>query len=182
MKAKKTMLSVRDMVYTALFTAVICVVAPFSVAIGPIPLTFTTLVVYHAAVTLGWKYGALSVALYVMLGAVGLPVFTNFEGGFNKIAGVTGGYIIGYIPCALVTGFIVDLLKGKRWAYPLGMVIGTLILYTGGTVWFMLQTNNSLVVSLTLCVTPFLIGDTVKIIVTSISAPRLREELSKLRT
>jgi len=171
---------VRDMAMTALFAAVLCAVAPFSVAVGPIPLSLATLVVYLASGSLGWRHGTISVLLYVIIGAVGLPVFTNFEGGFHKIAGVTGGYIIGYIPCALVTGLIgVSLTSEKRkvWPYAIGMVTGTVLLYTCGTAWFMLQTGSRLAAALALCVMPFLIGDVIKIIVACLTAPKLRNAL-----
>jgi len=181
MKNKSMRIPIHDMVLTALFTAVLCVVAPYSIDLGPIPLTFATLAVYLAAGTLGWKYSVLSVALYVALGAIGLPVFSKFEGGFHKIAGVTGGYIVGYIPCALITGIIVKAFKEKIWSYIAGMVIGTAALYTCGTLWFVLQTGNTLAVSLALCVTPFLIGDTIKITLACIAAPQLRNALKHVK-
>ena len=166
------------MVYAAMFASLLCVVAPFSIALGPVPVTFATLMVYLAAGTLEWKYGVLAVGLYIMLGMLGLPVFTNFEGGFHKIAGVTGGYIIGYIPCALATGITAGTFNKQQWLYIFGMVIGTVLLYTCGTVWFIIQTGNSFAVSLALCVTPFLIGDTIKIILAYIIAPKLRKALT----
>ena len=165
------------MVLAALFTAIICAVAPFSLAIGPVPLTFATLVIYLMAGVLGWKYGVLSVTLYVLMGAIGLPVFTNFEGGFHKIAGVTGGYILGYIPCVFATGLITGALGKKLWAYAFAMVIGTILLYTCGTAWFMLQTGASLAASLALCVIPFLIGDAIKILIACLVAPQIRKAL-----
>ena len=174
MNASKSMISIRDMVFTALFAAVLCAIAPFSIAIGPIPLSFATLIIYLAAGSLDWKLGVLSVVLYVMLGAVGVPVFSNFEGGFHKIAGVTGGFIIGYIPCAAATGCLIEIFRRKIWAYILGMVTGTILLYACGTAWFILQTGSSLAVALALCVTPFLLGDAMKIIVACIVAPRLK--------
>ena len=162
------------MVFTALFAAVLCAVAPFSIKIGPIPLSFATLVIYLAAGTLSWKYGVVSVVLYVMLGAIGLPVFSGFEGGFHKIAGVSGGFIIGYIPLALVTGLSVEYFRKKRLAFVLGMVFGTALLYTCGVAWFMFQMRFSLAAALMACVTPFLIGDSIKIIIAAIVAPQLR--------
>ena len=180
MKAEHLRIPIRDMVYTALFTAVICAVAPVSLAIGPIPLTFASLIIYLAAGTLGWKYGVLSVLLYVLAGAIGLPVFSNFEGGFHKITGVTGGYIIGYIPCALATGLFADAFPKKLWSYILGMIAGTVLLYVCGTAWFVIQTGNSVAASLVLCVTPFLIGDTVKIILAGIAAPQLRNAIRRV--
>ena len=181
MNSKNLSISVRDMVYTALFAAVLCAVAPFSISIGPIPLSFATLAIYLAAGSLGWKYGVISVVLYVALGAIGLPVFSNFEGGFHKIAGVTGGFIIGYIPLALAAGFSVEFSNGKRLLFVLGMVIGTVLLYTCGVAWFMLQTGASLAAALMACVTPFLIGDSIKIVLACIAAPQLRAALTRYK-
>ena len=172
-------ISVRDMVFAALFAAVLCAVAPFSFFIGPIPLSLATLVVYLAAGALDWKLSVLSVTLYVLMGAIGLPVFTGFEGGFHKIVGVTGGYIIGYIPCTMTIGATLKTFGKKLWSYAFGMVIGTILLYTCGTAWFMLQTGSSLIASLALCVTPFLLGDTLKIVLACITAPRLRSAMSR---
>jgi biotin transport system substrate-specific component len=180
MKQQEMRISVRDMVYVALFAAVLSAVAPFSIAIGPIPLSFATLIIYIAAGALGWKHGTLAVLIYVALGAIGVPVFSNFEGGFHKIAGVTGGFIIGYIPCALITGLAVDSFGKKLWTYAAGMVIGTVLLYTCGTAWFMAQTGSPLAVALALCVTPFLIGDTIKIVVACIAAPQLRNAIERV--
>ena len=167
------------MVYTALFTAVICAVAPFSISIGPIPLSFATLAIYLAAVSLDWKYSVLSVVVYVALGAIGLPVFSNFEGGFYKIAGVTGGFIIGYIPLALATGLSAHASGKNRWIQLSGMVIGTVMLYTCGVMWFMLQMKVSLVAAIMTCVSPFLVGDSIKIAFAWIITPQLRKALSR---
>jgi len=169
------------MAYTALFTAALCAVAPFAIAVGPVPLTFATLVVYLAAAALDWKLGALSVALSISIGAAGVPVFSNFQGGLHSIVGATGGFIIGYIPCSLAVGITVKVLKKKLRACAIGMVIGTVLLYTCGTAWFMFLTGNTLTVSLGFCVTPFLPGDAMKIILACIAAPKLRNALRASR-
>ncbi|MCL2124428.1 MAG: biotin transporter BioY [Oscillospiraceae bacterium] len=173
MDSKTTIISTRSMVLTALFAAILCVVAPFSITIGPIPLSFATFVIYLAAATLGWKRGTLAVVLYIMLGAVGLPVFSNFGGGFQKIAGLTGGYIIGYIPCAIAIGLIVEKLRRRFVSYVIGMVAGTILLYACGTVWFVLVTGNTLASALLLTAVPFLPGDAAKIVVACIVSPQL---------
>ena len=179
MNARKIPISVKDMAFTALFTAVMCAIAPLSITIGPIPLSLATLVIYLAAGTLGWKYGTVSVALYVALGAIGLPVFSNFEGGFYKIAGVTGGFIVGYIPLALASGLPGIISPRRLWFDILGMVIGTILLYTCGVAWFMIHMNTPLAAAIAACVTPFLIGDTIKIIVASVVTPQLRKALPR---
>ena len=162
------------MVYTALFTAVLCAVAPFSLNIGPIPLSFATLVIYIAAGSLDMKYSAISVILYIALGAIGLPVFSGFGAGLSKIVGPTGGFIVGYVPLALITGLSVRYFKQKRIFFITGMVIGTFLLYTCGVAWFMLQMKATLAAALMACVVPFLIGDALKIIFATIVAPQLR--------
>ena len=174
MSAAKKNFSIRSMVFTALFAAVICVLAPFSITVGPVPLTFATLAIYLASATLGWKSGTVAVLVYLALGAVGLPVFSGFTGGLQKIAGATGGYLVGYLPLALTVGLVVKATKNKIWGYALGMVIGTVLLYTCGTVWFMYIMESSLASALALCVVPFLIGDAIKIIIVCIVAPPLR--------
>ena len=178
MRTQRMLISTRDMVFTALFAAVLCAVAPFSIPVGPIPLSFATLVIYLAAGSIGWKYAVTSTFLYVLLGAVGVPVFSNFEGGFHKIIGVTGGFIIGYIPCSLATGVLFSVFKKKLWSYILGMVVGTILLYTCGTAWFMLQTGSPILVATALCVTPFLPGDAIKIVISCIIAPQFRKALA----
>ena len=168
----------RDMVYTALFTAVLCAVAPLSLNIGPIPLSFATLAIYLAAGSLDPKCSAISVVLYVALGAVGLPVFSGFGAGIAKIIGPTGGFIAGYIPLVLVTGLSVSRFGQKRLIFVAGMVIGTALLYALGTAWFTLQMQASLSAALMACVVPFLVGDAFKIVIAAIVTPQLRAAIA----
>jgi biotin transport system substrate-specific component len=172
-------MKIRDMVFTALFAAIICVMAPFVIPMGPIPLSLATFAIYIAASVMNWKYGTLAVIIYIALGVVGLPVFSGFTGGLPKLVGPTGGFILGYILLALAEGFFIDKLESKKWAYSLGMVIGSVLLYTCGTIWFMIIMNVTLAKALALCVIPFLLGDIVKIILASFIAPRLRKMLKK---
>lgn len=162
------------MVFMAIFAAIICIAAPFSVPLpGLIPISLATFAVYLAGAMLGAKRGTIAVVVYILLGAVGLPIFSGFSGGFAKLLGVTGGYIIGYIPCAMITGIFADMQKGKKALnIPVGMILGTLACYVFGTAWFMIFTKTDLVTSLMSCVVPFLIGDAIKIAAaTAISAP-----------
>ena len=145
-------MKIRHLVITALFTAAICVMAPFSVPIGPIPITLATLGVYLAAGLLGAK-----------LGTPSAPVFAGFSGGFHKLAGVTGGYIVGYILCALIAGALMRRLRYRPWAIALALVLGTAVLYAFGTAWYILQTGTALMPALAGCVVPFLPCDLIKI-------------------
>ena len=175
-------MTTRDKVFTAVFAAVLCAVSPFVIWIGPVPLSLATFAVYLAASVLYWKYGALSVVLYVALGLIGLPVFSGFTSGLPKLVGPTGGFLVGYIAMALVIGLIVTRNAHKKWIYPVAMALGTVVLYVCGLAWFMYSTGSTLPASLMACVVPFLPGDAVKIILASIIVPRLRTVVDKQTT
>lgn len=96
------------MVVTALMAAVTCILAPLSVPIGPVPISLTNFAIYLSLYLLDWKKGTLSYLIYLLLGLVGLPVFSGFTGGLAKLAGPTGGYIIGFIPMAIIAGIVID--------------------------------------------------------------------------
>ena len=165
----------RDMTLTAVMTALICIAGPVSLFIGPIPLSLATFAVYMAGAVLGSKRGAAAVAVYLLIGIIGIPVFSGFSGGFQKLAGPTGGYLAGYLPCAFLTGIgteKADAAGQGGWIRPAMMAAGTALLYLMGTVWFMIQSGNGLGASLSLCVLPFLPGDAVKILAaTLLTAP-----------
>jgi len=165
------------MTIVAVMAALICVAGPMSISIGPIPLSLASFAVYLAGAVLGVKRGTLAVALYLLIGLVGVPVFSGFSGGLQKLIGVTGGYLVGYLPCAAITG--IGSGSESRWRRPLFMVLGTAALYLIGTAWFMLQTKNTLAASMGMCVIPFLPGDAVKIIAATLLALPIRKALYK---
>ena len=115
--AVKERSKVQMMMLTALMTAVICVLSPFSIPIGPVPISLGTLALFLAVYVLGVGYGTVATILYLFIGFVGVPVFSNFSGGVGKLIGPTGGYLIGYIPMVLVAGIIVDICKKKERLY-----------------------------------------------------------------
>ena len=164
-KSSSKTVSVKSMVFTAIAAAIICVAAPFSVPLpGLVPISLATFAVYLAGGLLGPKRGSIAVVIYILIGAVGLPVFSGFSGGFAKLLGVTGGYIIGYIPCALLTGIFADMNTKKHWSMPVGMALGTIACYAFGTAWFMIATGTPFLAALASCVVPFLVGDAIKIV------------------
>ena len=181
--------------------ALLCVLGPLSIEIGPVPLSLATFVVYLAGAVLGWKWGTMAVLVYLLLGMAGVPVFAGFTGGAAKVAGVTGGYLAGYLPCALITGlgstpalpFAGRKAKEKAFGLlasagarrriirlALFMVLGTAVLYLIGTAWFMFQTGNGLAVSLGLCVYPFLAGDALKIAAAVLIASPVKLALERM--
>lgn len=174
-------MTVKDMTLTAVIAALLCIAGPLSIAAGPVPLSLATFAVYLAGAILGKKWGTAAAGLYLLIGIIGVPVFSGFTGGFQKLAGVTGGYLVGYLPCAFLTGLGAERAKkeGRKWVLPAMMVLGTVILYGIGTAWFMIQTGNALGAALGLCVLPFLPGDAVKIAAASILAPIVGKAIEK---
>lgn len=170
----------KDMVLIGIFAAIICVFAPFTIPVGAIPISLATFAIYLAAAMLGAKRGTIAVLVYILIGAVGIPVFSGFSGGIGKILGVTGGYIVGYIPCAFASGILIDKFKSRKLIYPIALLIGTIILYSFGTAWFMIQSGNSLAQALAVCVIPFLLGDALKIAAASIIAVKLEDYSSRV--
>ena len=171
----------RDITLIAVMAAFLCVAGPLTVPVGPIPLSLATFAVYLAGAVLGWKRGAAAVALYLLIGITGMPVFSGFSGGFQKLAGVTGGYLVGYLFCAAITGLGVgDPREQRKFSVPMSvvrMVAGTAVLYAFGTAWFVIQTGKTFGAALGLCVLPFLPGDTVKIIASSLISPPVRKAI-----
>lgn len=165
----------------AIFTALMCIFGPMSVPIGPIPISLTNLVLYIAIYLIGTKGTTISYIVYLLLGIVGLPVFSGYQGGIGKLAGPTGGYLIGFIFLILVSGLSFELSKGKM-QIPITivfMIIGTLIAYLFGTIWFMKQTNYDLASALATCVFPFIPFDLGKIVIATILGPAVRKPLVK---
>ena len=163
---------------SAVMTALLCVLAPLSIPIGPIPISLATFVIYLSVYILGWKLGTVSVAIYLLLGMVGLPVFSGYAGGLAKLVGPTGGYLIGYIPMAVTAGLIISATKNK-FVHFAGLVAGTAVLYVFGTAWFCLLTKTAVPTALSLCVFPFIPGDIIKMIaalsIGMIVKPRLQK-------
>jgi len=156
-----------DIVYIAIFAALIAVCSWISFP-TVVPFTLQTFGVFLAVFLLGGKRGTLSVLVYILLGAVGLPVFAGFSGGLNVLLGNTGGYIIGFLFSALFMWICEILLGRKLWVYAVSMILGLIVCYAVGTVWFMaVYARNSgsvgLVTVLGWCVFPFIIPDLVKI-------------------
>ncbi len=172
----------RNMVYTALLAAIICILAPISIPAGLVPITLGTLAMYFVAAVAGAKRTAVALCLYILIGCVGIPVFAGFTGGFQRVAGITGGYIVGFLPMSVLTAFLIDQKPDCIWMYPVAMVAGTVLLYVVGTAWFVLQSGRTLAAALAACVLPFLFGDALKIAVASIFAPRLRKVLQRFLT
>lgn len=159
----------RNLVLCAMCAAITCILAPLSIPLtGGVPVSLATFAVMLSGVLLGGPLGALSQLIYVLLAAVGLPVLAGWTGGLGIVLGMTGGYIIGYIPCAWLTGLIykkygVTAKKPvKILSMILGMTAGNIALYVIGTAWYMFITEMTLEASLAACVIPFIPGNIIK--------------------
>lgn len=168
-------MKIRDLTYSAVFCAVLCVIAPFSVPLGAVPVSLATFVVYMASAALGAKRAAAAVSLYIALGTAGLPVFSGFEGGASKLCSFSGGFLIGYIFLAALAGFIIEKFSSAA-KYPVAFALGTALCYAFGTAWFMFLTKLSLCAALAVCVLPFLLGDALKIAAASALAYKLNKK------
>ena len=174
MTAKSTA-NTRRLTLCAVMAAVMCIIAPISIPVGPISITGGTFTIYLTAYLLGGMLGAVSTVVYLLVGFVGLPVFSNYMGGASRLAGPTGGYLVGYLPMMLLAGCIVELTllhfggKGKPGQVIalalqfLGMVLATAVLYAFGTAWYCLQAGVDLQKALAACVFPFIPFDLLKI-------------------
>ena len=172
---------VKRITLCAVLAALLCLLAPLSLPAGEIPLSLATLAVYLIACTVRPRYALTAVALYLLLGAVGVPVFSGFSGGVQKLTGITGGYLIGYLPCCAAVTLLVDRFEEKIAVYPLSMLLGTAVCYACGTAWFLLQTRTTLPAALAACVLPFLPGDAAKIAVACAVGIPVRKRLRKFQ-
>lgn len=162
---------------TSLFAALMCILGPLSIPIGPVPISLTNLVIYFSVIILGTRLGTLSFIVYLFLGSFGLPVFSGYSGGLAKLAGPTGGFLIGFIPMALLSGLFAKKFLNKKVILYIGFVLATLIAYAFGTVWFVLSMKCGVWYALTICVFPFLIGDGIKIFAATIIGSGIRARL-----
>ena len=172
-----TKIKIYDVAFIALFAAVMAVCSLISVP-ATVPFTLQTFGVFLAVGTLGGKRGSLAVLTYLLLGAVGAPVFAGFSGGIGCILGSTGGYIVGFLFSALVMWAMEHFFGKSRWVLAISMVIGLLVCYAFGTAWFMIvYANNTgaigLWTALSWCVFPYIIPDAVKIVLALVLCKRL---------
>ncbi len=164
----------------AAFTAILSQVAfPVPFITENIPFSLGLLAVLITSGVLGGVWGTASIAVYIALGCVGVPVFANFRAA-EAIVGATGGYIVGYLFCALVVGFITDRKKGASYiANALSMVAGTAVCYAFGTLWYSIYAGIPFAAALSTAVVPFIPLDLVKIAVSAYLVKKLRKAASR---
>lgn len=180
----KTSLSISDLTLMALFTAVMAVCSWISIP-AAVPFTLQTFAVFLTAGLLGGRRGTLTVLVYILLGAIGLPVFSGFTGGIGHLLGPTGGYIIGFIFSALMMWLAEKLFGKSLTVLAVSMAAGLIVCYAFGTAWFIgvyTRTTGEVGVMTALgwCVFPYVIPDAIKITVALILSRRLRPVLASI--
>lgn len=177
----RTSEKIRSMVYIALFAVLMAVCAWISVP-AAVPFTMQTFAVFLAVGVLGGRRGTAAVAVYLLMGTVGMPVFSHFTGGLGVLFQTTGGYLLGFLFTSLIMWGTEAVLGRKPWAVIASMVLGLLACYAFGTVWFMLlYTRNTgaigLGAALLWCVVPYIIPDLIKLALALMLKRRLRSAL-----
>lgn len=175
-------LSTKELTVIGLMTAVTCILAPiaFPLPFSPVPLSFGSLAVCLAAYVLGMKKGFISYLVYFLLGMGGVPVFAGFTGGMDKVAGPTGGYLIGFFFLALIVGFFADCWPNKKAVVILGMILGNLACYLVGTIWLAKSLDVTFIDGLGIGVLPYLPGDIAKGAAVAMLGPVLRKAVNHL--
>ena len=167
-------LGIRDMIHIALMAVVIALCSWISVP-SAVPFTMQTFAVFCALLLLGGRRGLMAVALYILLGAFGLPVFSGFRGGIGVLLGPTGGYIVGFLLAAL----LYLMLEKSFSSLPL-LIAGLLLCYLFGTLWFVYVYSSGgkeigFGAALGLCVAPYLLPDAIKLLLAFVLAGRVKK-------
>lgn len=150
-------------VYASLFAALMAAGAFIAIPVGPVPIILQNLFLFLAGLLLGPKWGTGAVAVYLLAGALGLPVFAGGTGGLGRFAGPTGGYLAGFLPAVFMIGWISQKGKARSLYDVVAMVAGSAVIYGLGVAWLKTVTGMTLNKTLAVGVIPFLIGDALKI-------------------
>ena len=187
----KSRINTRQLTLCAVMAAVMCVIAPISLPIGPISVTGGTLAVYLTACLLGPIRGLAATAVYLLAGFAGLPVFSNYMGGAGRLLGPTGGYLVGYLPMTLLAGLAAEHAfrrfggrgkTGQALALALqflGLALATAVLYAFGTAWYCVQAGVDLQQALAACVFPFIPFDLMKMVLALLIGAPVRRRLAR---
>ncbi|MGN8808883.1 biotin transporter BioY [Absicoccus porci] len=164
----------KDWIQCALMAAIMGLLAPLAIPLaGGVPISLATCIVMLCGSLLGWKKGAWSVLIYLLLGCIGIPVFAGYTAGIGHILGLSGGFLIGY----LILVFVVGKCNQTVSRLIVGMIIGNVCLYAFGILWFLIVSQSTIMAALIWCVLPFIPGDVCKMVVVAILSPILWKSL-----
>ena len=161
-------------VHASLFAALTAVGAYLSIPIGPVPIVLQNMFVFLAGLLLGARWGLASVALYLLAGICGLPVFAGGTGGIGRFAGPTGGFLVGYLPAVALVGWAAGQRSGRIGRDVVAMLLGAVALYACGVPWLAAVTGLPFEKALAVGMVPFLPGDAVKIAAAALIARSVR--------
>ena len=170
--------SLGSMTKTGVMAALLCVLGPLSIPIGPIPFSPAVLVICLTAAVLGARRAVTAVLLYLLVGFAGLPVFTGFAGGPGKMLGPTGGFMVGYVFLALTGGWACERFPKSFAAQFAGMFAGLVVLYAFGTAWLVHLTQLPPSKALRAAVYPFVAVDAGKIALALVFGRALKARLA----
>jgi len=178
MKARSKTL---ELTYMAIGAALIAICSWISIP-ATIPFTMQTFAVFCIIDFIGGKKGCISILVYILLGAIGIPVFSGFTGGIGVLFGTTGGYIIGFIFIALSYWAMTNYLGFGLSIRIISLIIGLVVCYIFGTAWFMIlythrNENIALSTALGWCVIPFIIPDLIKLALAITISSRIKKLL-----
>ena len=155
-------LKLRSMIITALFAAIIGVMAQLTIPLPLVPITGQTLAIGLAATILGSRYGTISVLLYLVIGAAGVPIFAEFSGGISKLFGPTGGYLVGFIPASFLIGYYMEKTSYTFMNAMIANTIGMIITLIFGTTWLKIAAELSWAAAIASGLTPFVVVGLIK--------------------
>lgn len=173
----------KNLVITAMMTAVtvVCSIIVIPLPFSPVPFTLSLLAVYLSGALLDKKYAAMVQILYILLGLVGLPVFSGFRGGPGAVVGPTGGYLVTYPLMAFVTAWIAEKIGRQKWyAFYPGMALGLALCYALGTAWLAVSAHMGFGAALLVGVVPFAVLDVIKIVIASALAFAVGRAMAKM--
>lgn len=170
-----------ELVYIAIFAVLISICSWISIP-TIIPFTMQTFAVFLTVLVLGGYRGTLAVIVYLLLGAIGAPVFAGFSGGIGVLFGSTGGYLLGFLIISLLYWAFIKNSSQQRFMKIIILVIGQFLCYTMGTIWFILVYTATtepigIMTALWWCVFPYIIPDLIKLVLAFKIAERLHRHL-----
>lgn len=174
-------MKLRESALVGLMAAVLCILGPLAVPLpfSPVPVSVTNMVLYIIIYVLGMHRGCVSYLIYLLMGLIGLPVFSAFTGGPGKLLGPTGGYLLGFVLMVLVSGWFIDRWYQVIGLCILGMALGMVLCYLFGTLWLTWQSQLTFTGAFTVGVLPFILGDMIKIIIAALCGPQIRKRLRR---
>ena len=171
--------ALRPLVSASLFAALTAVGAYLFVPIGPVPIVLQNMFVFLAGLLLGSRWGLASVAVYLLAGLCGLPVFAGGTGGIGRFFGPTGGFLLGYLPAVFLIGAIAERRPARMLRDVLAMILGSAVLYACGVTWLKVVTQVSFAKAVALGMLPFLAGDALKIAAAALIARAVRPIMAR---